>query len=81
MEQARPLLPSGVVYCRDAIDAATGAHALVVITEWNEFRAISPARLKSVMRGATIVDLRNVYDPIAMRQVGFSYHSIGRPGG
>jgi UDPglucose 6-dehydrogenase len=81
MEQARPLLPLGVVYCRDAIDAATGADALVVITEWNEFRAISPARLKSVMRGATIVDLRNVYDPVAMRQAGFSYHSIGRPGG
>ncbi len=81
MEPARPLLPPGVVYCRDAIDAATGADALVVITEWNEFRAISPARLKSVMRGATIVDLRNVYDPVAMRQAGFSYHSIGRPGG
>jgi UDPglucose 6-dehydrogenase len=78
MAQAKPLLPSGVVYCRDAIDAATGADALVIVTEWNEFRAISPARLKSAMSGSVLVDLRNVYDPVAMRQVGFRYHSLGR---
>jgi UDPglucose 6-dehydrogenase len=79
MEQAKPLLPAGVVYCQDALDAATGADALVVITEWNEFRAIEPAQLTSVMRGRVVVDLRNVYDPVAMRQAGFQYHSIGRP--
>jgi UDPglucose 6-dehydrogenase len=80
MAAARPLLPEPVVYCRDAIDAATDADALVVITEWNEFRAIAPAKLKATMRGSVIVDLRNVYDPVAMRQVGFVYHSIGRRG-
>ena len=79
MDQARPLLPDAVVYCRDAMDAATGADALVLLTEWNEFRALSPARLAAVMRGAVVVDLRNVYDPPAMRQAGFNYHSIGRP--
>jgi UDPglucose 6-dehydrogenase len=79
MDQARPLLPPGVVYCQDAMDAATGADALVVITEWNEFRALSPARLASAMRGRVLVDLRNVYDPPAMRQAGLSYHGIGRP--
>ena len=72
------LLPSSVQYCQDAIDAARNADALVVITEWNEFRALSPAKLKDTMRGSVIVDLRNVYDPVAMRQVGFLYHSIGR---
>ncbi|MCS6855745.1 MAG: UDP-glucose/GDP-mannose dehydrogenase family protein, partial [Elioraea sp.] len=79
MEQARPLLPPAVVYCRDAYDAATGADALVVITEWNAFRAIPPARLAAAMRGRVVVDLRNIFDPAAMREAGFRYSSIGRP--
>ena len=79
IEQARPLLPQSVTYCRDALNAATGADALVVITEWNEFRAIDPAKLRATMRGSVVVDLRNVYDPAAMRDAGFDYHSIGRP--
>jgi UDPglucose 6-dehydrogenase len=79
MEQARAVLPNAVVYCRDAPDAAAGADALVVITEWNEFRALSPVRLRDAMRGRVLVDLRNVYDPIAMRQAGFDYHGVGRP--
>ena len=79
MEQARPLLPGGVTYCRDAFDAAQGADALVLITEWNEFRALSPTRLRDAMRGRVLVDLRNVYDPVAMRQAGFDYHCVGRP--
>jgi UDPglucose 6-dehydrogenase len=78
MAAARPLLPAGVHYCTDAMDAASGADVLVVITEWNEFRALSPARLKAAMRGSVLVDLRNVYDPDAMRAAGFAYHSIGR---
>jgi UDPglucose 6-dehydrogenase len=81
MEQARPLLPNGVIYCRDALHAAEGADALVVVTEWNEFRALAPARLRATMRGRVLVDLRNVYEPAAMREAGFDYHSIGRPVG
>ena len=81
MEQARPLLPEGVVYCRDALDAAAGADALVVVTEWNEFRALGPERLAGAMAGRVLVDLRNVYDPAAMREAGFAYQGIGRPGG
>jgi UDPglucose 6-dehydrogenase len=79
MQQARPVLPECVTYCRDAFDAAKGADALVLITEWNEFRALSPTRLRDTMRGRVLVDLRNVYDPIAMRQAGFEYHCVGRP--
>jgi UDPglucose 6-dehydrogenase len=78
MEQARPLLPESVIYCTDALDAVSGADALVVITEWNEFRALPPARLGEAMRGRVLVDLRNVYDPVAMRQYGFAYYDIGR---
>jgi UDPglucose 6-dehydrogenase len=78
MEQARPLLPDSVQYCLDALDAAAGADALVLITEWNEFRALAPERLAGAMRGRVLVDLRNVYDPVAMREAGFDYHGIGR---
>ncbi len=79
MRQAEPQLPRGVIYCRDAFDAAKDADALVLITEWNEFRAINPARLRKTMCGRVMVDLRNVYDPVAMRQAGFDYHCVGRP--
>ena len=78
MEAARPQLPASVVYEADAIAAVTGADVLVVLTEWNVFRAVSPSRLKSLMRGRVIVDLRNIFDPAAMRAQGFDYSSIGR---
>jgi UDPglucose 6-dehydrogenase len=78
MEAAKPHLPSSVIYETDAIAAVTGADVLVVLTEWNVFRAVSPARLKSLMRGRVIVDLRNIFDPAAMRADGFDYSSIGR---
>jgi UDPglucose 6-dehydrogenase len=80
MEQARPMLPEQVVFCHDAAEALEGADALVVVTEWNEFRAISPARLAAVLRDKTVVDLRNVYDPVAMEQAGLRYFAIGRGG-
>ena len=79
MEQARPLLPERVQFCRDAWDAAAGADALVIVTEWNEFRALAPERLRETMRGRVIVDLRNIYEPAAMRTAGFAYRGIGRP--
>jgi UDPglucose 6-dehydrogenase len=77
--QAKPLLPDSVVYCKDALEAAQGADALVVVTEWNEFRALSPAKLAATMKGRAIVDLRNIFDPVAMREAGFTYRGIGRP--
>ena len=80
MDQARPLLPESVTFCRDALDAARGADALVLITEWNEFRALAPERLAAAMRGRIIVDLRNVYDPASFVAAGFAVHGIGRPG-
>ncbi len=79
MDQARPMLPPGVTYCRDALDAAAEADLLVVVTEWNEFRAIAPERLREAMRGDLIVDLRNMYERAAMQAAGLRYHSIGRP--
>ena len=78
MEQARPLLPANVTYCKDALEAAEGAEALVIVTEWNEFRAIAPGKLASRMQGRIVVDLRNVFDPAAFTDGGFTYHGIGR---
>lgn len=78
MEAARPLLPDGVRYCADALDAAGDADVLVVLTEWNVFRAIDPGALAGTMRGRVVADLRNIWDPAAMRAAGFTYGSIGR---
>jgi len=79
IEQARPLLP-GVTFCQDALEAASGADALVLVTEWNEFRALAPERLRKAMRGRVVVDLRNVFEPAGMRAAGFAYSCIGRQG-
>jgi UDPglucose 6-dehydrogenase len=84
MEAARACLPQGLpahrmTYCTDALDAARDADALILITEWNEFRAIAPSRIKELMKGRVIIDLRNVYDPAAMAEAGMDYSSIGRP--
>ncbi|MFT8246889.1 UDP-glucose dehydrogenase family protein [Roseomonas sp. BN140053] len=76
---ARQWLPEGVHYAESALDAAAGADALVLLTEWNEFRALSPQRLRQAMRGDVVLDLRNAWDPAAMREAGFRYQSIGRP--
>jgi UDPglucose 6-dehydrogenase len=76
---ARQALPAAVQFADSAIGAAQGADALVVLTEWNEFRALPPDRLKSAMKGGIVLDLRNVWDPAAMRAAGFTYSSIGRP--
>ena len=79
MDQARKLLPESVTYCADARDAMQGADAMVLLTAWNDFRALSPAMLKGTMQGSVVIDMWNVYDPIAMRQAGLAYHSVGRP--
>jgi UDPglucose 6-dehydrogenase len=76
---ARQSLPAAVGFADSALSAAEGADALVVLTEWNEFRALPPDRLKAAMKGDVILDLRNVWDPVAMRAAGFTYSSIGRP--
>jgi UDPglucose 6-dehydrogenase len=80
MASAKNLLPASVVFAQDATQALTGADALVLITEWNEFRALAAVRLRELMRGNVVVDLRNVFDPKALREAGFAYHGIGRAG-
>jgi UDPglucose 6-dehydrogenase len=77
MERARDVLPE-VEYSADAYALADGADGLVLVTEWNEFRHLDLARVKSSMRKAVMVDGRNIYDPAMMRGLGFTYRGIGR---
>ena len=79
MEQAKPLLPD-IAYADSAYACAQGADALVIVTEWEQFRALDLARLKAIMARPVVVDLRNVYRPEDMARYGFAYHSVGRSG-
>ena len=79
MEQAKPQL-SGVHYCDGAYVAAEGAHAVVIATEWEQFRALDLDRLKTVMAQPVIVDLRNIYRADEMKRAKFKYVGVGRAG-
>jgi UDPglucose 6-dehydrogenase len=68
-----------VAWCTDPYAAASGAHAVALLTEWNEFRGLDLERLGSAMAQRVFVDLRNVYRPEVVRGLGFEYVSVGRP--
>jgi UDPglucose 6-dehydrogenase len=70
--------PGRVTYCASAYEAAEGAHALSVLTEWDEFRKLDMARIHGAMEVPIIVDGRNIYDPAKVRDQGFEYHCMGR---
>lgn len=76
-ENAEPLLP-GVAWCKNALEAVEGADVTVIVTEWNELRALDLDRIKAAMRGDVLVDLRNIYLPAQASAAGFAYASIGR---
>ncbi|MFN5582844.1 UDP-glucose dehydrogenase family protein [Gemmatimonas sp.] len=78
MHEAQSLLPD-VEWCADPYAVAEGAHAVALVTEWNEFRGLDLERLGAPMRQRVFVDLRNVYRPEVVRAQGFAYTSIGRP--
>ena len=77
MEQAKSVIGS-VTFCNDAYSCAEGASALVIVTEWEQFRALDFKRLKEIMTQPVLVDLRNVYRPDEIARHGFVYESIGR---
>jgi UDPglucose 6-dehydrogenase len=78
MEQAKPMMIN-VTFCGDAYSCAEGASALVIVTEWEQFRALDFKRLKTTMKRAVLVDLRNIYSPEEIARHGFVYESVGRP--
>jgi UDPglucose 6-dehydrogenase len=78
VEEAQKLMPE-LRYCEDAYEAVAGADVLVILTEWNSYRALDLKRIKILMKSASIVDLRNIYRPDEMAQLGYRYVSLGRP--
>jgi UDPglucose 6-dehydrogenase len=77
MENARKVLPE-VMLCENAYAVCEGADALVIMTEWNQFRMLDLERVKALLRQPLVADLRNIYDPVAMRDAGFTYVCVGR---
>ena len=77
MEHTRKLMPE-VRLMGGEYEACQGADALVIITEWNQFRMLDLERVKSCLRDPVVVDLRNIYEPSAMRAAGFRYACVGR---
>jgi UDPglucose 6-dehydrogenase len=77
MEEAAKVCPN-VKYCRDSYDTVKGADAVVIMTEWNQFRNLEFDRLANLMKGNYFFDLRNVYDPQKLRDKGFQYVGVGR---
>ena len=79
MPEAEKLLP-GAVFCKDAYDAMTGADAVAILTEWNQFRSLDLKRMKGLLKAPVMIDMRNIYVPADMAAAGFTYTCIGRPG-
>jgi UDPglucose 6-dehydrogenase len=77
MDEAKAALPE-VEYGRDPYDVAKGSDALVLVTEWNQFRRLDLQRIKALLKTPIFIDLRNVYDPDQMKRLGFSYCGVGR---
>ena len=76
--EAKTMLP-GITHCTDAYDAMKDADAVVILTEWNQFRNLDTKRMKTLLKAPVMVDLRNVYNPADMKAAGFSYTCVGRP--
>ena len=77
-DNARALLPPAVTFATSPYEAAQGADAVLLVTEWNEFRFLNLERLRGALRRPLVVDGRNMWEPERMRRLGFEYHSIGR---
>jgi len=78
VHEAKQILPGGIHYATDAYDACQDADAVVLMTEWNQYRALDLDKMRSIMRGNVFVDLRNVYDPEQVTKKGFTYTGVGR---
>ncbi len=78
MEEARKYLPDGIQYVDNSYEACDGADMVVLMTEWNQYRALDLDRISSLLSKPIFVDLRNVYDPQTMKEKGFTYVAVGR---
>jgi UDPglucose 6-dehydrogenase len=78
IEEAKCLLPDSVQYCNSIYDVFESSDAVILLTEWHAYRGLDLERIKKLMNGNVFLDLRNVYEPDNMRNIGFDYHCIGR---
>jgi len=78
VRRGNPEIPAEVTFGTSAYDAAKGADVLVLVTEWNQFRRLDLLKIRRAMRRRAIVDLRNIYDPVTVRKLGFQYTAVGR---
>jgi UDPglucose 6-dehydrogenase len=78
MEEAKQYLPDGIEYVENSYEACDGADAVVLMTEWNQYRALDLEKIKSIMNEPVFIDLRNVYDPATMKEAGFRYTGVGK---
>ena len=77
MENCRKILPE-ITYCENEYDAARGGDALVIATEWNQFRNLDLIKIKELLRTTILIDLRNLYEPEKVKEIGFVYTGVGR---
>ena len=78
IEEAKKVLPSDLEFSNSIDEAIRDADAIVLLTEWNQYRGLDLERIKEIMKGNTFIDLRNVYEKATMIKQGFNYHCIGR---
>ncbi len=78
-DNIKKIFANKIIYCKDPYEAVNKVDALIIVTEWNEFRQIDLNKVKKLMSNPTIFDGRNIYDPSDLKKLGFKYHSIGRP--
>ena len=77
MKNTRKILPN-LTYCQDEYETAQGSDALVIATEWNQFRNLDLSKIKKLLKSPILLDLRNLYDPAALKSLGFNYEGVGR---
>jgi UDPglucose 6-dehydrogenase len=77
MENTKKVLPD-IIYCENEYDAAQGSDALVIATEWNQFRNLDLNKIKKLLKTPIFIDLRNLYEPATLKSLGFIYEGVGR---
>jgi UDPglucose 6-dehydrogenase len=77
MDNTKNILPD-LTYCQDEYETAEGSNALVVATEWNQFRNLDLSKMKKLLKSPILLDLRNLYEPKKLKELGFIYDGVGR---
>ena len=78
LDAAKQVLPSDIIFCENMLSAIKGSHAIILLTEWNEYRGLDLNVLKRIMQGNVFIDLRNIYERETVESHGFSYFCVGR---